>query len=392
MQRTLALILIPAVALILGAGIQVGRALPPVQLSVSQSPIKLPGAFKVTFPSRGQAAVGEESLGLAAETPNQEPVAIASLTKMMTAYLLLQAQPLKTGEDGPITTLSAADVKEYEDDKAKGDSVAKVSVGEKLSERQLLEALLLPSADNIATLIANQVAGNETEFVKKMNKAAQTLGMTRTSYTDVAGVNPATASTASDQLKMAQEAMQNRIFRDIVSMPQANLPVAGVVYNVNFMVGKQGMSGVKTGSTLAAGSCFVGSYPIKVNGTSRILLGVVLGQQSLHDALNFDATMLHAVAPQFRNYPLATPEEGFAQITAAWAQQSKLELGKPLHVFGYPGMPVKLAGKLTQANLPIGAGQAVATLTLTTGSIVKTEALQSAQAMQEPGMFWRLHR
>jgi D-alanyl-D-alanine carboxypeptidase (penicillin-binding protein 5/6) len=391
MNRTLAFIAIPVVAVVLVGGVRVARPLPQPQVTVSQSTVNLPGKFTVSFPKRGQVAVGEEGLGLAAATANQEPVAIASLTKMMTAYLLLQAQPLKPGEDGPTSTLTAADVQVYEADKAQGDSVVKVSAGEKLTERELLQALMLPSADNIATFIAIQVAGNEADFVKKMNQAAQSLGMSHTTYTDVAGVSPATVSTASDQLRIAQEVMRNRIFRDIVRLPQATLPVAGVVYNVNFMVGKQGMTGVKTGSTLAAGSCFVGSYPIIVEGTEHILLGAVLGQQSLHDALTYDATMLHAIAPQFKTYLAAPPTEGFAQLTPAWGPPTQLEPGKAVHMFGFPGMPIGLSAKLTQPNLPLNAGQAVASLTLTTGNTVKTEPLHFVQPLPEPSLLWRLY-
>jgi D-alanyl-D-alanine carboxypeptidase (penicillin-binding protein 5/6) len=318
-------------------------------------------------------------------------VPIASLAKMMTAYLLLQAKPLKIGEDGPVTTLTAADVEIYKQDVAAGDSVAKVAAGEKLTERQLLEALMLPSADNIATLIAKQVAGSEADFVKKMNETAKALGMSQTTYADPAGVNPATVSTAQDQLRIAQVAMRDRTFREIVAMPQADLPVAGRVYNVNFMVGKQGMSGVKTGSTLAAGSCFVGSFPITIDGKPRLLLGAVLGQKSLHDALTYDTALLHAAAPQFKTYAVPAPS-GLARLTTPWGQRADLAAAKPIKVFGYPGMPLTLAATLTQNGLPIERGQAVASLKVSAGEATETVALTASQAVPAPGLMWRLIR
>ncbi|MBU6428208.1 MAG: D-alanyl-D-alanine carboxypeptidase, partial [Cyanobacteria bacterium REEB65] len=322
MARTQNFLAIPLVALLAGGTIQFFRPLPPIQLQPPPSQLKLPGSFAVSFPAQGQAALGEESLGVIAQTPAEQPVAIASLTKMMTAYLLLQAHPLKTGEDGPMITITAADVLEYQADRASGDSVVRVRAGEQLTERQLLEGLLLPSGDNIATLIARQVAGSEANFVKQMNQAAHQLGMTQTSYADAAGVNPATTSTARDQVLIAQAAMQNPAFREIVRMPQADLPVARRVFNVDFMVGKQGMTGIKTGSTLAAGSCFVGSYPIVVGNSPRILIGAVLGQQSLQIAVTQTTNLLHSVAPQFNVYPIAEPSNGFASISAPWHQQA----------------------------------------------------------------------
>lgn len=392
MSRSLTYVTIPVLAMLVGGTIQVVRPLPPIQVRATPHQVVLPGKLSVAFPAEGQFAVGEESLGVAAETPNQQPVAIASLTKMMTAYLLLKAHPLKVGEDGPITTITPADVQVYQSDKANGDSVARVSAGDKLTERQLLEALLLPSADNIATLIANQVASSEANFVQKMNQAAHSLGMTQTTYTDAAGVDATTVSTAHDQILMAQAAMQDRTFREVVRMPQANLPTAGRVFNVDFMVGKQGMSGVKTGSTRAAGSCFVGSYPVTINGTPRLLLGAILGQPSLRVALTTDTTLLHAVAPQFKDYPVDTPADGFARLTTPWNPDVRLKLATPLSVFGYPGMPVKLTAKLTQEKLPINAGDEVAHLSVASGDSSKTLKLVSEQSIQAPGMLWRLHR
>ena len=107
--------------------------------------------------------------------------------------------------------------------------------GEKLTERQMLEALLLPSANNIATVLAKWDSGSVTAFVDKMNKTAQELGMKNTHYEDPAGINLSTQSTALDQLLIAEQAMKIDTFKDIVRMNQATLPVAGTVYNVNYV-------------------------------------------------------------------------------------------------------------------------------------------------------------
>jgi D-alanyl-D-alanine carboxypeptidase (penicillin-binding protein 5/6) len=379
----------PVVALLLG-GLQVGRALPPARIGLTHEQLTVPGSLSPAFPTQGQSAIGEASLGVAAETPNQEPVAIASLTKMMTAYLLLQAQPLELGEDGPVTTVTAADVAEYQRDRAEGYSVLKVSAGEKLTERQLLEGLMLPSGDNVATMIARQVAGSEAAFVAKMNEAARSLGMTQTTYKDAAGVSNATVSTAHDQVLIAMAVMKNRVLRDIVRQPQATLPAAGTVYNVNFLVGKRGVSGVKTGSTLAAGSCFVGSFPFTGDGKPRLLFAAVLGQPSLKQALTLDADLLNATAPKFKTYAIDAPREGLAQLTTPWKEVSDLRAAKPLRIFGYPGMPVGVAATVTHPAMPITGGQTVATLTLTAGQTTETVGLKALDDMDGPNPLWRL--
>ena len=390
MSRT-AVLIVPLSILLAGGTFQVARPLPALEIQSDRTDLKLPGSLSVAFPDKGQTAIGEMSLGVVAETPHQEPVPIASVAKIMTAYLLLQAQPLKPFEDGPRTTITPEDVLTYEKDKALGYSVAKVKAGDVLTERQLLEALMLPSGDNIATLIANQLAGSEAKFANKMNEAAKALGMTRTTYEDASGVDPGTVSTAQDQILLAAAAMKDPVFRAIVAQPQADLPTAGRVYNVNFLVGKQGISGIKTGSTSQAGSCFVGSYPITVGGTPRIVFAAILGQQSLRHALTKDAELLHAVAPQFSNFPVARGG-AVARIKAGWDEQADLNLAEPLQVFGYPGMPVKLETKITNPTLPIEPGREVAKLVVTTGALAQTLDLKADQAIHATGFFWRINR
>ena len=85
----------------------------------------------------------------------------------------------------------------------------KVRVGEQLSELQALEGALIPSGDNIIQLLATWDAGSTRAFVKRMNALARRLGMDHTHYAGPSGVNPATVSTASDQLRLAAAAMAN---------------------------------------------------------------------------------------------------------------------------------------------------------------------------------------
>lgn len=397
MTRTLRNIIVAVIVLLIVAAglLQYSRPLPAAKLHITTSILRIPGKFSVSFPSQGEAAVGEGGLGVVSQSPNEQPVPIASLAKMMTAYLLLQAHPLKAYENGPTTTITRADAALYQKDSAAGDSVLPVAAGEKLTEYQLLEGLLLPSGDNIATLIADQVAGSEPAFVRMMNKTAKSLGMTQTTYSDASGVSPATVSTAHDQILIAEADMKNPVFRQIVSMPQANLPVAGVVYNVNSMVGKQGITGIKTGSTLEAGGCFVGSYPITVKGKQHILIAAVLGQNtllSLKSALTHTVNMLHQVAPEFKDYSLTEPAGGFAQLDTAWKQNSSLKAAQSIQVFGYPGMNVGLGVSLTNNHLPLLAGSKAAKLVVSAGSSKQTISLLNTSTISKPGISWRLYR
>jgi serine-type D-Ala-D-Ala carboxypeptidase (penicillin-binding protein 5/6) len=229
------------------------------------------------WPADGQAAVriGQSQVHAG---PNQHGAAIASIAKVMTAYLVLRDHPLRPGQDGPTITLTDADVADTDRRRRQQESVVPIVAGEQLTERQALQALLLPSANNIAAVLARWDAGSADRFVARMNATARSLGMTHTRYTDPSGYDDATVSTAADQLRLVDRAMRLPVFASIVATPSATLPVAGTVHNTNRLLGHKGFVGVKTGSTAAAGGCFAFRAIRWIDGKRTTITGVVLGQ------------------------------------------------------------------------------------------------------------------
>jgi serine-type D-Ala-D-Ala carboxypeptidase (penicillin-binding protein 5/6) len=229
------------------------------------------------WPAHGQAAVqiGQSQVQAG---PNQHAAAIASVAKVMTAYLVLRDHPLGPGQDGPTITLTDADVADTDRRRRQQESVVSIAAGEQLTERQALQALLLPSANNIAAVLARWDAGSTNRFVARMNATARSLGMTHTRYTDPSGYDDATVSTAADQVRLVDRAMRLPVFASIVATPSATLPVAGTVHNTNRLLGHNGFVGVKTGSTDAAGGCFAFRAIRWIDGKRTTITGVVLGQ------------------------------------------------------------------------------------------------------------------
>jgi serine-type D-Ala-D-Ala carboxypeptidase (penicillin-binding protein 5/6) len=259
----------------------------PSSSSTAASPIDVPrsehrGALgealsSTVWPAYGQAAVQIGQSRVQAG-PNQHAAAIASVAKVMTAYLVLRDHPLRPGQDGPTITLTDADVADTERRRRQRESVVSIAAGEQLTERQALQALLLPSANNIAAVLARWDAGSADRFVARMNATARSLGMTHTHYTDPSGYDDATVSTAADQVPLVDRAMRLPVFASIVATPSATLPVAGTVHNTNTLLGRNGFVGVKTGSTAAAGGCFAFRAIRWIDGKRTTITGVVLGQ------------------------------------------------------------------------------------------------------------------
>src|SRR5207244_8680759 len=106
----------------------------------------------------------------------QHPAPIASVAKVITAYLVLRVRPLRLGQDGPTITLTDADVADTDRRRGREESVVSIAAGEQLTELEALQALLLPSANNIAAVLARWVAGSADRFVAQVNAAARSLG------------------------------------------------------------------------------------------------------------------------------------------------------------------------------------------------------------------------
>lgn len=236
--------------------------------------------FHLAWQREGQAAVAVNGLGSLVTSGDQTPVPIASVAKVMTAYLLLEHHPLHAGESGRTFVVGARDVADTEQRRRDGQSIVTVSAGEQLTEREALTAILLPSANNVAVLAARQTAGSVGAFVAEMNRTARALGMEHTTYTDPSGLHPGTVSTALDQLRLARVVAKDPTLAAIMATRSAWLPVAGAVTNTDSLLGRDGFVGMKTGSDTAAGGCFMFHAVWSAGGRARSVVGVVLGQRA----------------------------------------------------------------------------------------------------------------
>ncbi|MFF3765854.1 D-alanyl-D-alanine carboxypeptidase [Streptomyces sp. NPDC001922] len=228
------------------------------------------------WPAKGQAAVGIDGLGSFGTFGEQKPVPIASVAKTMTAYVILKEHPLKPGKQGARIPVD----KKAEDDaglSAQNESVVDTKEGEKLTECEALNAIMIASANNVARLLARWDAGSEQAFVKKMNAAAKDLGMKNTTYTDPSGLQATTVSTAEDQVKLGRKAMQDPVFREVVGKPSYMDRNGKKQDNWNRLVPFSGV-GIKTGTSTAAQGNLLFAARKQVGGTNQLIIGAVLNQ------------------------------------------------------------------------------------------------------------------
>jgi len=247
------------------------------------SALEYEGVEPITIDSTASLLVNLETDQVLHEENADEIRYPASITKIMTALLTLEAIGRGELTMDTMVTVSPAALMDITDD----SSTANIVAGEQISIHDLLYCLMLASANEAANILAMAVAGDIATFVEQMNQRAQELGMENTHFVNPHGLhNSEHYSTAKDIYKMTKEAMTHAPFREIVSTGQyttaaTNLSEARTLYNTNGLLARykfagylySGTIGVKTGSTAEAGYCLVAAA--KKNGIT--LVSVVLG-------------------------------------------------------------------------------------------------------------------
>jgi D-alanyl-D-alanine carboxypeptidase (penicillin-binding protein 5/6) len=379
-------------------GVQLVRGVPdPRVVSAAPATWRVPGpAPALPWPSAGEAAVLVPGVGTFGSSGSSRPVPIASVTKIMTALIVLHDHPLNPDQAGPSVVASSADAALYQADAAAGDSVAAVSAGEAQNELTLLEELLIPSADNVAVMLADWDAGSESAFVAKMNQMAASLGMSNTHYADPAGLDPATVSTPGDQLRLEQVALANPVLTSVVRQPQMTLPGGQVVDNYNSLVGRDGVIGVKTGSSTDAGGNLVLAADSTVAGRPVQILAVVLAQQGaapLQTVLSVSQRLLDAARSSISLVTVRPSTRPAAYLARPWGASVPAVATRPLSVLAWPGLEVRL--RFT-ARAPHGESSPqssmVGVLGASLGSQRPSVPVQTISAAPGPSLGWRLRR
>jgi D-alanyl-D-alanine carboxypeptidase len=240
----------------------------------------VPGTSPVPpWPASGQAAVAIPALGYAAQSGPEQSVPIASLAKMTTAVVVLRDHPVPLGSSGPTITITPGEAAQFGVDLANDETNVPLVAGETLTELQLLEALIVQSANDAAYTLAQWDAGSQEVFVDKMNALALSIGAVHSHYVDTSGFDPRTVSTAADTLRIAAAGMAIPTFADVAGMAKVNLPGVGMVNNIVTKIGTDGIIGVKSGYTSQASGCMVLAGMRSIYGRSVLVLASALGQK-----------------------------------------------------------------------------------------------------------------
>ncbi|MEU5309071.1 D-alanyl-D-alanine carboxypeptidase [Streptomyces sp. NPDC021562] len=389
------------VLLIVFAVVQTLRPLPQPTLDLTAKDTYTFDGSKVDipWPADGQAALDVQGIGTFGSSGDQKPVPIASVAKVMTAYIILRDHPLKSGAAGPKIKIDQA---AQDQANAGQESTVDVTAGDSITQREALESILIASANNVARLLARWDAGSEKSFVSKMNATAKKLGMTNTTYTDPSGLTNSTVSTAVDQVKLAKAAMASEpVFREVAAMMSYN-DYKGVNHgNWNQLVGQNNVVGIKTGTTTSALGNLVFAAKKDVNGETRTVIGAVIRQPAnasndnsiLKAALNAGDRLIRAAQGALKSATIYKKGDVVGYVDDRLGGRTPVVATKDVTAVGWSGLKVKLTFAADDVPHTAKAGTKVGTLTVGDGS---GSAVQVPVALEkdlaEPGFAAKLTR
>ncbi|MGW3418776.1 D-alanyl-D-alanine carboxypeptidase [Streptomyces phaeochromogenes] len=352
------------------------------------------------WPGEGQGWMDVNGIGTVDRFGEQKPVAIGSVAKAMTAYVILKEHPLKPGEDGAKIPVDAKAEKEGGYDAQNESTLNTVKEGDVLTEKDALSAIMIPSANNIARLLARwDTGGSEEEFVEKMNAAAKDLGMADTTYTDPSGLKETTVSTAEDQVKLGNQLVRIQALVDITKLPTWVDPSGKKWDNYNRLVPYNNAIGIKTGSTTKAGGNLLFAGTQEVGGENVIVVGAVLGQHQppIIDTVNaVSKEAMIAAQEALISRKILKKGDVVGYVDDGLGGQAPVVATKDVSAVGWAGQTVKLKLGEDGTTIPHEAKAGTKVGSLSVGDGTSGNAVEVPVALQsdlvEPGYGSKLTR
>ncbi len=349
-----------------------------------------PASFAtLAWPTYGQAAVAASGYGILATHGTMTPLATASITKVITALCVLQKQPLSLGQSGPTYTIGPSDVALYKKYLAEDGSLLPVAQGQQFTEYQALEALMLPSADNIADSLANWVFGSHAAYARYATQFLTQHGMTQTHIgPDASGFDSGTTSTAYDLAKLGELALKTPVLLQIADKSTATLPGVGIVHNYDTVLGVHGITGLKTGNNAVDTGAFLFTATTKVGKQVIPLTGVVMDAPSLETALQNSTTLAVSLEHGFEQVTVVRANQVVGTMHDAWGSSVPVATRGTLRVVRWKSEHIR---EKHQIHAGIYTGT-IGRLEVSAGSTQTTTSLVLTKPLPGPSLWWRLTR
>lgn len=336
----------------------------------------------VGWPVNGQAALGIEGQGVVAASPEQHAVPIASITKLVTALAILETKPIGLDDQGATITYTANDEVIYQQVIDQDGAGLEVKTGQTMTERQALEAMILPSANNIAITLTNWAFGSERHYVDYANAMLKKQGFTETHIAGASGLEAGSTSTPRELIKLVELTLKSPVLKEITEMPEVSISGFPHLKNINHVSGLvDSVHALKVGLTDEAGSCL--AYWVDVaeqGGAVTKIYGVILGQENFQDVVAYVNNVANKGIPtNFSHITIAHAGEPVVKYTDATGAPVVAAASKDIIFPHWKGVDIKLEA---------GDYRTLEIKTATTTQYIPLEP----QTKSHPALTWRLLR
>lgn len=342
------------------------------------------------LPGYGAAAVGAVGFpGVLVSSGSDAALPMASITKVVTALVALDAKPLAAGEEGPEIEMTAEDAAYYGRYLAQNGTVSPVRPGLRLTQRDLLELTLVKSANNYAASLARWSLGSEAAFAAAATTWLADHGLDAIRVTEPTGIDPSNVGPADQIVELGRLALENPVVAEIVAQKRADIPELGAIPNTNKLLGTSGVDGIKTGTLDDFGANLLFSADYAIGESQVTVVGVVLGGPD-HDVINRDILdLLGTVVGNFTETEVAAAGERFGGFSTAWGASVDATAAESATLLTWGAAEIVADVRLTEIRTG-AAGDPVGSVTFTSGPRSVTVPLALAGDLPDPGPWWRL--
>lgn len=340
----------------------------------------------VTWPAQGSAAVGIQ--GLAPVTSTASADEIASISKVVSVMMVLDELPLKVGEQGPSFRFTYADSREFWRYREANQSSLDVPVGGSLTEYQMLQGIMLGSANNYIDRLSDELWGSDRAFAQAAAQWLSDRGIEGVTLASPSGFDKRNVAPPGALIQIAELAMANPVFAEIVATRTAEIPGVGTVTNTNQMLDDPGVVGIKTG-TLSHWNLLT-AKDITVGDTTVRLFSAVLGQDDNKARLAATRQLLADVEKSLTEQAPSVPAGTVVgHVSTEWGDRVDIVTDSDTRVMLWNG-----AGATSSTSFSLDEktkkGAEVGTLTAEGPLDTATTSVSLADDITQPSAWWRL--
>ena len=367
--------------------------------SAEQLTVSVPDPVAFAVPYSGASALsmmGAEQFpatagadGILVSSGGGDPRPIASITKLITALVVLDAYPIGQGEAGPTLTFSEADSDLYDQYYVLGATIQPMKEGASMTLHDALEVMLVTSATNYADAVATWAFGSHSDFVGAAETWLAANGLVNTTIVEPTGIDPGNLSTPTELVAIGKLALANPVLAEIVRSTVLDVPGLEHVSNTNTLLSTHGVTGIKTGTLEEAGSCLLFSAVIDVGLPEPItVVGAVLGGPN-HDGVDHEVVaLLDSVTAGFHSVTAIEAGTEVGSYASAWGDEAVVVTADSASLLTWSDLPVTANVDLKPVT-SAADGATVGTATFVAGSETVSVPLVLQGAITEPDGWWK---